>query len=81
VSKCPDGVAVALKKESSSVDGFSKSLSNNFLWKKKALVRIQLWALIGIEVKRLRYLPVTQYGAGSTPVSPANEIKRMLSAN
>jgi hypothetical protein len=71
VSKSPDGVAVALKKESSSVDGFSKSLSNNFLWKKKALVRIQLWALHGREVKWLRYLPVTQHGAGSIPVTTA----------
>ena len=25
----------------------------------------------GAEVKRLRYLPVTEYGAGSTPVGPA----------
>lgn len=39
-----------------------------------------LGSKFGIEVKRLRYLPVTQYGAGSTPVGPANEIKRMLSA-
>jgi len=35
VSKSPDGVAVALKTESSSVDDFSKSLSKNFLWTKK----------------------------------------------
>jgi hypothetical protein len=81
VSKSPDGVAVALKTESSSVDDFSKSLSNNFLWKKKALVRIQLWALLGSMVEWSQCHPVTVCGTGSNPVGAANKTKRMTSAN
>ena len=43
------------------------------LWSSKpeTTVRICLFAPNGPEVKRLRYLPVTEYGAGSTPVKTA----------